>query len=134
MLVTTGVFEENVVRLIGVVTLAAEPGHGCNLGGSRLEARHSCRAGFILPMQGMSSGLRQMATGFDNVWMSKGEHIPKVILSMPTMQQHLAGEAIFNAVSSINSDRSANYFLKLPSERGCCRGAYYAQNPRLDSA
>jgi len=69
MSVTTGEFgcKENVVWLVGVVTLAAEPGHGCNLGGSRLEARHSCRAGCILPMQWSSSGLRHMATGFDNV-------------------------------------------------------------------
>ena len=79
MSMTTCVFghKDNVVWLVVVVTLAAEPGHGCNRGGSRLEARHSCRAGFIFPMQGSCSGSRQMATGFDNVWMSKGEHTPK---------------------------------------------------------
>ena len=98
MSVTTGVFgcKANAVWLVGVVTLAADPGHGCKLGGSRLEARHSCRAGFILPMQGVSSEMRQMATGFDNVWMSQGEHSPKEILSMPTMLQHPAPEAIVN--------------------------------------
>jgi hypothetical protein len=79
MSVTTGVFgrKDNVMWLVGVATLAAEPGHGCNWGGCRLETRNSCRAGFIVPMQGSCSGLRQMATGFDNVWMSKGEHTPK---------------------------------------------------------
>ena len=98
MLVTSGVFgcKENVVWLIGVVTLAAEPDHDCNLGGSRLEASHSCRAGFILPMQGLRSRLRQISIDFDNAWMSKGERTPKGILSMPTMWQHPAAEAIVN--------------------------------------
>jgi hypothetical protein len=79
MSVTTVVFgrKDNVVWLVGLVTLAAEPGHGCNWGGCWLEARNSFRAGFILPMQGSCSELRQMATGFDNVWMSKGDRTHK---------------------------------------------------------
>jgi hypothetical protein len=47
-------------------------------------------------MQGSCSGLKQIATGFDNIWMSKGGHTTKGILSMPTMQQHRAAEAIVN--------------------------------------